>query len=88
MTKEQQSPKQKRQTEKGRHLILLNDDLNTFEHVIGCLVSICDHTEIQAEQCAFITHHKGKCGIKSGSYDGLRPFFQDLRSQGLFVIIS
>ena len=31
-------------------LILHNDDVNTFDHVINQLVSYCDHTPIQAEQ--------------------------------------
>ena len=51
----------------GYSVILYNDDINTFEHVIGCLVSYVDHTQIQAEQCATIVHYKGKCSIKNGS---------------------
>tara|TARA_R110001599_G_scaffold7963_1_gene38294 strand:- start:1535 stop:1810 length:276 start_codon:yes stop_codon:yes gene_type:complete len=48
-------------------LILYNDDVNTFDHVINCLQIYCDHSEIQAEQCATIVHHNGKCCIKKGS---------------------
>ena len=44
-------------------LYLIDDNFNTFEHVIDCLVAICDHTPIQAEQCALLTHINGKCDI-------------------------
>jgi len=50
------------------NLILYNDDHNTFEHVINCLVSVLEHSPEQAEQCALIVHHKGRCAVKSGAY--------------------
>ena len=53
-------------------LILHNDDFNTFEHVINCLVSYCEHKEIQAEQCAYIVHHNGKCSVKKGAKFSVR----------------
>lgn len=69
-------------------LILYNDNINTFEHVIDCLVSICGHSEQQAEQCAYITHHKGKCSVKSGSYEDLKPMYVSLQLQQLTVEIK
>ena len=47
-------------------LVLFNDDHNTFDHVIEALVEICGHDPTQAEQCALITHHKGRCEVKTG----------------------
>ncbi|SVA61132.1 uncharacterized protein METZ01_LOCUS113986, partial [marine metagenome] len=47
-------------------IILYNDDINTFEHVIKTLIAVCDHTPQQAEQCSLIVHYKGKCSVKSG----------------------
>ena len=47
-------------------IILHNDDVNTFEHVIKTLIEVCDHSAEQAEQCSLIVHYKGKCGVKSG----------------------
>lgn len=64
-------------------LILYNDDYNTFEHVINCLVKYCKHDVCQAEQCAWIVHHKGKCTIKSGGYTVLEPLCTALCDQGL-----
>ena len=46
-------------------IIVYNDDVNTFEHVINTLMKVCDHTAEQAEQCSIIVHYKGKCGVKS-----------------------
>ena len=52
-------------------IILFNDDVNTFDHVIETLVSVCNHTYEQAEQCAYIVHFSGKCTVKKGKYSYL-----------------
>lgn len=60
------------QTDKEQHkIILFNDDVNTFDHVIDTLVKVCQHNPLQAEQCALLVHYKGKCEVKSGSYKDL-----------------
>lgn len=71
-----------------RLIILHNDEVNTFDHVIDSLIEICSHDAIQAEQCAFITHHKGKCDVKSGSYSELLPMRTALIDCGLQVTID
>ena len=55
------------------NLIVWNDDVNTFDWVIESLVDVCGHENLQAEQCALLIHHKGKCGVKKGSFEDLRP---------------
>jgi ATP-dependent Clp protease adaptor protein ClpS len=72
----------------NRHLVLYNDDVNSFDYVISCLVEVCEHDFIQAEQCAFITHFKGKCDIKKGDYKSLKPMKQNLVDKGLRVTID
>ena len=64
-------------------IILFNDDVNTFEHVIESLVDVCNHTSVQAEQCAYLVHFKGKCAVKSGEYDELKPRCTRLLNLGL-----
>ena len=64
-------------------IILYNDDVNTFEHVIKTLIDVCDHTAEQAEQCSLIVHYKGKCSVKSGSLLDLKPRCEKLLSAGL-----
>ncbi len=72
---------------KEKVLYLINDDYNTFEHVIDCLVAICDHDELQAEQCAMLTHYKGSCEIAIGETIDLIPLQEDLELYGLDVEI-
>ena len=59
-------------------LVVHNDDHNTFDHVIERLINVCNHTALQAEQCAVIIHFKGKCTVKSGSYVMLEPMCTSL----------
>lgn len=72
----------------GYHLVLYNDDVNTFDHVIETLVNVCKHTYDQAEQCAIIVHFKGKCDVKSGSYEKLKPMCLALLDAGLSAEIE
>ncbi len=71
-----------------RHLILHNDEVNSFDHVIDCLIDICRHDSIQAEQCAHITHYKGKCDVKSGEFEELSLMKGGLTDKGLSVTID
>lgn len=66
------------QVKREHKIILYNDDVNTFDHVINTLVAYCDHTYEQAEQCAYIVHYSGKCVVKTGSYEELEPICQKL----------
>jgi ATP-dependent Clp protease adaptor protein ClpS len=73
---------------KAYHLILHNDDFNTFDYVIESLIEVCRHNNEQAEQCAFITHYNGKCEVKSGDQDELTLLKDKLNSKGLTVSIG
>jgi ATP-dependent Clp protease adaptor protein ClpS len=64
-------------------IILFNDDVNTFDHVIDALVAICEHTSEQAEQCAILVHYKGKCTVKTGVYAALKSRCSELVTLGL-----
>jgi len=69
--------------EEKRLLVLYNDEVNTFDFVIESLIDICHHTVIQAEQCTWLVHFKGKCDVKNGSYDFLEPMCTALLERGL-----
>ncbi|MDY0078586.1 MAG: ATP-dependent Clp protease adaptor ClpS [Bacteroidales bacterium] len=90
MTKEKEAilPASDEVVEKERNLVLFNDDVNTFDFVIQTLVEVCEHTLEQAETCAWITHFKGKCAVKSGSYDKLIPYKQALLEKHLTASIQ
>lgn len=76
------------ETGRLREIVLHNDEVNTFAHVIHCLVEICGHDPIQAEQCAWIVHHNGKCSVKRGTFDQLEPQCTSLLNQGLSADIQ
>lgn len=64
-------------------LVLYNDDIHTFDYVIEALVEICGHTWEQAEQCTVLVHYKGKCTVKTGSMETLKPMHEKLISKSL-----
>ena len=66
-----------------RNLMVYNDDFNTFDHVIDTLIKVCKHEVHQAEQCTFLIHYKGKCSVKKGSYDDLKPMRVGITDAGI-----
>ena len=71
-----------------RFLILHNDDVHTFEYVIDTLIEVCELEPVQAEQCTYLVHYKGKCDVKKGDYDFLKPFRERLILRGLEATID
>lgn len=69
-------------------IILYNDDVNTFDHVIDTLIKVCGHTAEQAEQCAILVHYKGKCTVKTGEFKKLKPQCLQLLDAGLSAEIQ
>lgn len=69
-------------------ILVLNDDVNTFEHVIDCLIKYCGHDPEQAHQCALIIHTKGKYPVKHGDYDKLKPICEALLENKLTAKIT
>lgn len=65
------------------HIVLHNDEVNTFDFVINSLINVCEHTEEQAEQCTWLVHFKGKCTVKTGELKELKPRCSKLLSLGL-----
>lgn len=64
-------------------IVLFNDEVNTFDHVIETLVDVCKHSYEQAEQCSLLVHYKGKCTVKTGLYEELEPQCTQLLKAGL-----
>ncbi|WP_080055917.1 ATP-dependent Clp protease adaptor ClpS [Spirosoma aerolatum] len=65
------------------NLVVFNDDINTFDHVIETLIDVCHHTPEQAEQCTLLIHYKGKCTVKNGSWDELVPMRNEICRRGI-----
>lgn len=70
-------------TTKSNEIVLYNDDVNSFDHVIDCLIATCDHSPLQAEQCSLIVHYNGKCTVKTGELSDLKPRCTQLLEAGL-----
>ena len=71
-----------------KSLILHNDDFHTFDYVIETLIKICQLDSVQAEQCTYLVHYKGKCDVKKGCFDYLKPFKEGLIEKGLSATID
>ena len=69
-------------------LIVYNDDVNTFDHVTECLIDICEHEQLQAEQCTWIIHYNGKCQVKKGEYEELASMCTALLDRGLSAAVE
>ncbi|TXC76979.1 ATP-dependent Clp protease adaptor ClpS [Luteibaculum oceani] len=74
--------------QKEHQLILFNDDVNTFDHVIDCLVDVCKHDPIQAEQCAYIVHYRGKCVVKEGELEEMVQMCTSLLNRDLSAEVN
>ncbi len=64
-------------------IVLFNDDIHTFDYVIDSLIEVCEHTLVQAEQCTYLVHYKGKCAVKTGEYEELKLRCTKLLDLGL-----
>jgi len=71
------------ETVNQNEIVLFNDEVNTFDYVIETLVDVCEHSPQQAEQCSLIVHYKGKCTVKTGEYEDLKPRCSKLLLAGL-----
>ena len=69
-------------------LILWNDEVNTFEHVIYCLMQYLDYSEHQAEKIAWTVHNEGKCAILEGSFTEMEVYRKILQQEGLTVTVD
>ena len=75
-------------TKPSNRLILWNDDVNTFDHVIYCLMHYLQYSESEAERIAWTVHTKEKCVILEGSYTEMEVYRKILKSEGLVVSIE
>jgi ATP-dependent Clp protease adaptor protein ClpS len=66
-----------------RSLVVYNDDVNTFDHVIETLIEVCNHTPEQAEQCTLLIHYKGKCTVKIGEFGELAAMCTAIHDRGI-----
>jgi len=69
--------------DESNKIVVYNDEYNTFDHVINCLVNFCDHTVDTANNCAMVIHTVGKETVKEGSETELDKICELLCVNGL-----
>ena len=72
----------------NNRLILWNDEVNSFEHVIYCLIKYLDYNDAQAQKIAWEVHTKGKCAILEGSFTEVEVYRKILQQEGLTVSVE
>jgi len=76
------------ETKNKNRIVVFNDDVNSFDHVIECLIKYCKHKPTQAEQCTLIIHHNGKCDVKEGDILDLIPICAALTDNQISATIE
>ncbi|MBT3209509.1 MAG: ATP-dependent Clp protease adaptor ClpS [Bacteroidetes bacterium] len=89
-TKEKIAEKKSNKSLDSEHkfLILYNDEINEYNYVVDSLIQICKHDSVQAEQCTYLAHIKGKCDVKKDIYSKLKPMREALSDRGLITKIE
>lgn len=72
----------------SKNLVVYNDHVNTFDYVIESLIKVCKHDVVQAEQCTYLIHYKGKCAVKTGEYDELESMCTALLDRNITAEIE
>lgn len=69
-------------------LVLYNDNINSFQLVVVALCAVMQYDEIQAENLALIAHNKGKAVVKTGNYNKLKNYHNNLKEFNLTLEIQ
>ena len=70
------------------YIHLKDDNINSFEYVIKCLMTDLGHNYYQAQQCALITHNTKSCIVYSGFQPEILTRYIQLVRDGLTVDMS
>lgn len=70
------------------HLIVYNDNVNTFNWVIESFIDVLRHSFEQSEQLALLIHLKGKATVKTAPLRVLKPKKNALLERGLSAVIE
>lgn len=69
-------------------LILWNDDHNTFDHVIHCLMKHLQYSERESALIAWKVHNQGKCAVLEGSFTEVEIYRKILKAEDLTVSVE
>jgi ATP-dependent Clp protease adaptor protein ClpS len=69
-------------------LVVLNDDFNTFEHVIRTLKKYCGLDDTTAQVCTYLIHTQGGCVVMRDAKSVLYPICENLNESGLIAEVQ
>tara|TARA_B110000305_G_C18876406_1_gene375507 strand:+ start:167 stop:388 length:222 start_codon:yes stop_codon:yes gene_type:complete len=70
-------------------LFILNDNSNSFEHVVRCIQRYLNYPYMQGESIASIVHHSGECCVKESEDELLvNGIYKALVKEGLNLRIE
>lgn len=72
---------------KGK-LVVIDDDYNTFQFVISCLIKYCGLDVNLATEYTFKIHNEGKCVVLTDNKSILFPICENLIESGLSAEIE
>lgn len=87
-TKKKDKKKTKSTTDFEAQLIVFNDDFNTFEFVISCLMDICKLNYSTASKATLSIHVNGNETVKTGEYEKLKIMKDQLVDCGLSAVVQ
>jgi ATP-dependent Clp protease adaptor protein ClpS len=73
---------------KPYNVLLWNDEVNTFQHVITCLVQIIGHSPAKAGELATLIHTEGKAVVKTTHLEYAETYRDSLEASGLTATIE
>ena len=70
-------------------LFILNDDVNSFEHVVRCIQRYLNYPYMQGCSIASIVHNSGQCLVKeSDDTTMIKGIYKALIKEGLHLRIE
>ena len=70
-------------------LFILNDDVNSFEHVTKVIQKYLNYPYMQGCSIASIVHNSGKCLVKeSDDEEFIKQLYKDMIDEGLHLRIE
>jgi ATP-dependent Clp protease adaptor protein ClpS len=70
-------------------LFILNDNVNSFEHVINCVQRYLNYPYMQGLSIAHIVHDTGKCLVKESDDEMMiKEIYESLVKEGLNLRIE
>lgn len=86
--RKQQQDNSARRDDRPWSVILWNDDYNSMDHVVVCVVRICNVSTETAVQHMLTAHKEGKANVKTCPFELAEAIREQLEMSGLTATIE